>query len=157
MVRYGALVAKRSATSDKRLANALRVDRTRGTRYRNGSDPHSPFANALALHHRLAKSDVSQAWSLITAGKVVVRKAQIERATLEQLYVRLAELNAIEDMIEATENAKTRNAAVERTPEAHIAAAEADELEADVAVERAAIHRRIAELLRNDPAHSRRS
>lgn len=155
IVRWGAKVAKRSSSSDKRLASALRVDRTRGTRYRNGSDPHSPFATSLALHHQLAQADTAQAWALIVAEKVIVRKAEIERASLDELRARLAELNEIEHRAEMEENAAVLRAAVEDTPEAHIAAAEADEREAEIAEERSAIRRRIAELIRQCPELSR--
>ncbi|MHB1170678.1 MAG: hypothetical protein ACYC28_15485 [Longimicrobiales bacterium] len=148
-VRWGAHVARRSSSTDKRLGSALRVDRSRGTRYRNGSDPHSPFANSLALHHQLAHADTAQAWSLIVAEKVVVRKAEIERASLDELRARLAELNDIEHHAEMEENAAVLRAAIEDTPESHIAAAEADEREAEIAEERSAIRRRIADLLRS--------
>lgn len=143
-VQRAAMVARRTARTDRALAHALGVDRSRAVRYRNGSCPHSPFANAIALHYRLAASDAAKAWDLIAEEFVVVTQAEIERASVVELEARLAQLKDVEHTVHQFTVAM--RAASGQEEEDHALEAQNDVAEIAWILERAAIRRRLAEL-----------
>lgn len=124
----------------------MEVDRSRAVRYRNGSCPYSPFANALALHHRIATTDPEKAWHLIAEEKVVVTQAEISEATLPELEARLRELKSAEQAVEAFTNAMRAAAAGDE--EDHEMEAENDSVLVARLLERVAVRKRIADLKR---------
>lgn len=137
--RRAAWVVRQMGSAEELVAR-LRRDRSRVTRYRNGTDPHNPVAASLALHHKLGE----RAWILIAEEKAVVEQARIVTATLPELEKRLAELKDVEESIAAF-NREMRFAQHEDN---HEIAAQNDILLIARLEERVAVRRQIAELKR---------
>ncbi len=146
LIQYGAHATVRSVPCRKRYASAIGVHPTRASRHRRG-DTHSPSTKYLV---GLALADGGSAWPMISEGIAVVIQQTIKEATIEQLHVRLRELDDIEHDHEAVENRSTMRVRefCATTPEEFEAAARANIQEAELQLERAAILRELAERAR---------
>lgn len=100
VVRYAGAGYRRSAAVDKHLAAAEELSRSRANRLRNGDDPHSPAARALAeAVVLLAEHPSTSPWPILTEARIVVIQARIKDASDDVLRARLTKLD--EDEIDA--------------------------------------------------------
>lgn len=146
LVSYGAGIACRVAPSQKKYMSALEVSQPTASRRRSG-DRHSPETKYL---QQLASAPSANAWVAIAEGIAVVNQKQIAGAHTSTLEIRLRQLNDLEHSVEAEENRQTcathcTNPSPDQREEAAIACIR----EAEINLERAAIHRELAARGRN--------
>jgi len=142
-VSRAASSAKRANGNRKqaRYARAVGVSPSRASRHLSGTDSHAPGAEYLA---QLALGGLNS-WAVLVEGQVVVHQALIRTASTEKLEARLAELDDAEHDAQAREDQMTLRAVRNPSAQQLDEAAEADVVEATIAVERAAIRRELAE------------
>jgi hypothetical protein len=152
LIARAAAATQRSAPTRKRWASALRHDGkplSRPTTHRHFTGcPHSPASKVLLTLEQLARGDGTTPWPLIAEGIATVLQSDIRTAPTEQLRARLRELTDLEHARQADEDRTTVHAAASETPETLEAAANADVIEAELQLERAAIRRELAERMR---------
>jgi hypothetical protein len=140
IIGNGAAATTRAIPTRKRYASAVGISHQRASRHRLG-DAHSPSTKYLV---QLAIADGGSAWPLISEGIAVVIQRSIHGQATESLHARLRELNDMEHTLESDENRATCNSTERATAEEMEAAADANVLEAELQLERAAILREIA-------------
>lgn len=138
LVSAGADATRRCIRTRKSYAAAIGVSRQRASQHRNG-DEHSPATRFLS---QLAEA--GNAWPMLGAGVGVVIRRTMAKMTKDMLWQRIEQINDEEHQAEASESLHTVRCAQNPTPEELIASAEADEREADLQYERAALKRTLA-------------
>jgi hypothetical protein len=144
LVSVGAGAASRTATKHRWGARAHGVSRSRFSRYAGG-DEHSPYTHVLTTTHQLAADPETTPYPLIAEQLAVAEYARMRTWTLDQLRAREAELTDAEHDLEAAENRATQRLAESQDYEG---AALMDVRKAEAHIERAAVRRLIAALLR---------
>lgn len=144
IIRYSGTANTRAARTQKRYQTTFAVTQPTASKHMNGCK-HSPTAK---LFVQLATSDYANGWSVISEGIAIVNQSQIRAVSTDELWARLRELDDVEHLAEASENADVLRAVSRPTPEALEAAAQSDIAEAEISLERAAIRRELAERTR---------
>lgn len=147
LMEAGARVAKRAAPSDPAYARGRGISRSRGAHQRAGRGPN-PSTYVLAEFRAMAASTELSALPLLTESWRVVMSIEIEQLSNDEIRERTIDRTRREHHAEARETARTTELGERPSADQLDEAADADEEEALLQLERGALRREQARRIR---------